>query len=353
MAIATTSAARRLLPTPGIAEDPRHPSAPTPCRVEQAAEALEVAAPSDERDVRARGVGRFRGRWRVLRRARRPGGDWSRSGGDGRRLPQQLAVERLRVRLRLAAQLALQRRHARLVLAQGGAAPPRLRVEPHESAVDGLLQRIDGDQLERGLDGGLRRRRPLRGQELRQPLHGPLAQPLPLADEPFLEWRLVERDPGEELATVEVAGPLEGGRRAGRHRALELERVHRDRLGIERYAGLVSAQAAVSEGLANRVERLAQAGARLLGGPIAPEQGGQLVARVGLAGRAGEVGQQRLALAHGEPERPPRGGARLEPAQDGDPDPVHPASRAHLSTPPPPPRGRGPRLTDSRPRAAN
>jgi hypothetical protein len=40
------------------------------------------------------------------------------------------------------------------------------------------------------------------GEEPGERAQGQLAEPLPLAQEPFVEWRLLYADPGEQVALV-------------------------------------------------------------------------------------------------------------------------------------------------------
>lgn len=69
-----------------------------------------------------------------------------------RRSAEDALIEVARLRLGLCAELALERGDARLVLAERRRPAPTPRVETHERAVRGLLQRIEREQPERGLD---------------------------------------------------------------------------------------------------------------------------------------------------------------------------------------------------------
>lgn len=120
----------------------------------------------------------------------------------------------LRLGVRLRTDLALERADALLVLAQRRAAPAEIRIEPHERAVHGLLQRIEREQSERGL------RRAFAGaatallrEQLCEGLERELAQPLPLAEQPFLPRPLIDDEPREQVAAIRLGGV---GHRLGR-----------------------------------------------------------------------------------------------------------------------------------------
>ena len=68
---------------------------------------------------------------------------------------KDLLVERLGLGFGLGVELALEGGDAHLVLAQGGAAAAELRVEAHERSVHGLLERIESQEPEGRLHGGL------------------------------------------------------------------------------------------------------------------------------------------------------------------------------------------------------
>jgi hypothetical protein len=109
---------------------------------------------------------------------------------------QDLLVERRGLLLGLGLDLASQCGRAQLILAQGGAAPSGLRVELHQCPVRGLLQRIQGEKPERGLDRRLDRSgRTLVSEETGQNPEGHLVQALALGKEPVFERRLLDREP--------------------------------------------------------------------------------------------------------------------------------------------------------------
>ena len=119
-----------------------------------------------------------------------------RHAGDLRPRLEQLAVELLGFRLGFEAKLALEDSDARLVLAEGSAAPALARIETHERSVHCLLRRVEAEQSHGGLHRLVDRTDlGLMAQELRERFHGQLSQSLPLRPEPVLERRLLDADP--------------------------------------------------------------------------------------------------------------------------------------------------------------
>ena len=89
---------------------------------------------------------------------------------------QDLVIERLCLCLGLGPKNPLKRRHAELILAEGRASPSGLDVELHQGPVDGLLERIEPQQPQCGLNGGIvRSGGPLVGQKPRQRAESDLA----------------------------------------------------------------------------------------------------------------------------------------------------------------------------------
>src|SRR5262249_15050278 len=76
----------------------------------------------------------------------------SRRRARARAAAQDVAVERPRWLLGLGAQLALEPAHAVLILAERGGAPSLADIEPHGGAMSRLLQRIQAQDLECGLE---------------------------------------------------------------------------------------------------------------------------------------------------------------------------------------------------------
>ena len=105
-------------------------------------------------------------------------------------MAENLLVDLARVGFRLDAKLAPEDTDAHLVLPEGTPASAELNVEAHQRPVDGFLKRIEGDEPERGLQGGFRQPGgPLMNQQLSQRVQGEFPQPLPLRHQPFLEER--------------------------------------------------------------------------------------------------------------------------------------------------------------------
>jgi hypothetical protein len=193
-----------------------------------------------------------------------------------------------------------------LILAQRGRTSAEVRVASHQGAVHRFLQRIERQQPDRARHGRLDGARPpVVSEQPRQGLHGQLAQPLALPEQPFLERRLVERESAQEVTAVERHGPLQRRQRPLAHRLLEHRGVHGHRGGRQRQGvGLLSQDVAldVAERLANREQRLPQAGPGRVLTDAAPQQGGERVAGMCPPGRQRQIGQHRLRLAGGQGE---------------------------------------------------
>jgi hypothetical protein len=193
-------------------------------------------------------------------------------------------------------------------------------------AVDGFLQRVERDQAQRGAD---RRVRPvgaqMLAQEPREPLEGHLVESLPLHDAPLLERQLVDGEAREEVARVDGDRPLERLQPAVGHGGLELRHVHHHHRGIERdgiSARQEGGRLVAAEGAAQTGQRLAEALAGLRVGPLAPEEGGELLPGVEAPGRQGQIRGQGLDLPH----RQSTGIAAVQPvggeaAEQLDPEP--------------------------------
>ncbi len=265
--------------------------------------------------------GRLRRRRDESRRRGRRHGPLPRRGTlvDGRGLPaQDLLVERLRLRFRLGVELALESGDADLVLVQGGAAAPELGVETHERAVHGLVERIERQDPESRLHGGLGRTDDaLLGEELGKGAQGKLVQALALAQQPLLERRLVQGESGEEVALVESGGLLQRLEGASLHVLLEGQSIDGDRRRIEGDGLRVGAQNVYAgQGPANGGQRLAQARAGLGLAHVAPEQRGDLVAGVRLTERQSEVGEQGLRFPRRQHQRRARHQSGAEALQE-------------------------------------
>jgi len=238
-------------------------------------------------------------------------------------LADECPVKLARLGVGLDLELPLEHAHAELVLAQRRRVVAPARVQPHERAMRRLVERIEGEDappdLERARD--VARVRVPREHARERAAHE-AAQTLPLGGHPLLEPGLVEREPVEEIAAVELDPALERVRRPGREAALEARDVGADGGGRQRDGvapDLEIGGGAVRERAADQEERLPQAVARVAVVDVAPEEGRQLFARVRLAQRDREIREQRLGLALGQHDgRPLVTDARLEPAQHRD-----------------------------------
>src|SRR5262245_6242944 len=127
-------------------------------------------------DGRRPGSRRPRGLPRVRSAGRGPAFDAGHPAGAA---TQDLLIERPRLRLGLGPQLLLEDRYAALVLSQGGTTPLGVGIELHQCAVNGLLERIEREEPERGLNGVLRgASRPLVSEHSPEDTEGKLAQSL-------------------------------------------------------------------------------------------------------------------------------------------------------------------------------
>jgi hypothetical protein len=138
----------------GFARDDREHAASGARTATRELRPLELGGAADQRDTghghrgsprRAAVVASLDGSRRVRRR------------GGG--LRQQRSVQRARLRFGLDAELLAHDGETRLVLPQRGAAASLRGIEPHERAMNGLLQRVQSEQAHRRLNRALRRRR--------------------------------------------------------------------------------------------------------------------------------------------------------------------------------------------------
>ena len=252
------------------------------------------------------------------------GGEFERLG---RPSLKDLLVELLGLRLRLGPQLPLQRRHADLVLLEGGAAPALPRVEPHQRAVHDLLRHVHREQRHGRLDrllclSSLR----LMREDVREGLHRQSAQPLLFRGQPFRERRFVDADPLQELAAIERDGPLERFGSSLTHQSLEDGGIDVHRVAVESDRLALHQQGRrlrLRQRLAEHVHRLAQASPRLLIGGITPEQRRQTVARVRLARMEREISEQGQCLLRGQGNNLPTGHPDIETAEEGHEQRLH------------------------------
>ena len=123
---------------------------------------------------------------------------------------RDVLIQSSRLGLGLSAQLAPEHADADLVLLQRGASPALPRIETHQRSMRGLLQWVERQETDGGLDGALRRLAlGLVGEQPGERLEGELSEPLALSQEPLLERWFVEAEPFEQLALVESRGPFE------------------------------------------------------------------------------------------------------------------------------------------------
>src|SRR5215470_3222439 len=112
--------------------------------------------------------------------------------------------------LRPPAELMSEHALAQLILLQRRARTAGARVQTHQRPVNDLLERIDAQHPEGGLDRALDQPRvALEPQEPRQHRECGLVELRALLAQPVLEDRLVDGDPVEEIAAVQGRGPLE------------------------------------------------------------------------------------------------------------------------------------------------
>jgi hypothetical protein len=187
--------------------------------------------------------------------------------------------------------------------------------------VDALLQRVQRDEPEPGLDSRLGRAGPLLiGEQVAEPPEGQLVQTLALGGEPLLEPPLVQGQPGQQITPVQVGDLLERGRAAIGDQSLESGRVHIDngwiqshRRAVENHGG----PGAPGQGGPDPRERLAQVASSLGVRHVAPQQSRNLLARMRPAERKRQVGQEGLRLLRGQSERSAGFISSLESSQKG------------------------------------
>ena len=96
--------------------------------------------------------------------------------------------------------------------------------------MDGLLQRVQRQQTERGVDGRLRGAGlVLMAEEPDERLNRQLVQPFAFRREPLVEGTLVERQAGQKVASVDGGNLLESLGRPVGHQPLEQRHVHSHR----------------------------------------------------------------------------------------------------------------------------
>ena len=295
----------------GLTDDRDEVAAPSRRLLERPAQMPELHLAAEERrlvsgrlwDGHAR-----RGRQPVARR---------RAAGS---LAEQFLVELLRLRLRLDAHLALEHPDALLVLPERRASSPGLGVQPHQRPVRRLLQRVQPQQRQPCLNGGVGLAGlPVLRQELRQRLQRQLAEPLPLPQQPLLEpARPLHAQPRQQVPPVERRRRRQRRRRPLGDPALERRHVDLHRRRVQRDRVALHAHPAGGQRPPQREQRLAEAVPGLALRAVSPEQRRELVARMRPPGGQSQVGQQRLGLPRRQGEGRARAEPGLEAAQEGE-----------------------------------
>ena len=221
---------RQLLPQATLADacftqDSHHLTGTAPHVIQSLTQLRQLSLPADQ-------LGLTDGRLGQHPVGQRP--KWRRRGhgrgvGEKRRwaLAEDRLIELLGFGLGLRAQLALHDRDAMLVLPERRAPPPQARVEAHEAPMHGLLQWVEREQPQGRLHRRLGRSGlALVGEDLREPLHRQLPEPLPLRRQPLFKRRLVDGQAGQQISPVQHRRPLERGRRSLFHGLLEARHVH-------------------------------------------------------------------------------------------------------------------------------
>ena len=231
-----------------------------------------------------------------------------RTARTGAALLHQVAIQRLRRRIRREVELTPQHRAAELVLAQRLGVTTGTRVAAHEFAVRALLERLDREQPVERVDFpvGVVRFAAERGKA-RRGRREIAPQAAALGGDPFLEGAGMRVEALEQRLCGQRARRLE--RRHGRLREqgaqamdvyLHLREVQRDllRIGLEQRVELRRQRAA------QRRQRLAQARAREFGVGVFPEERGQALAALPRPVLEREKGEQGAGLTGRDLERP-------------------------------------------------
>ena len=231
-----------------------------------------------------------------------------RATRTGAALLHQLAIQRLRRRIRREVELTAQHRAAKLVLAERLRVTPGARIAAHEFAVRAFLERLDREQPVERVDFpvGVVRVAAERG-EARRGRRKIAPQAPALGGDPFLEGAGMRVEALEQRLCAQCARRLQ--RRHGRLREqgakamdvhLHLREVQRDllRIGLEQRVEFRRQRAA------QRRQRLAQARAREFGVGVFPEERGQALAALPRPVLEREKGEQGAGLTGRDLERP-------------------------------------------------
>ena len=269
----------------GLRQQQDGPAAPGPRRVGDGGETGQLHAASDERRIFFPGAGPWRRRGRRL---------------DGHRAirhdPEQGPVEMAGLGLGLCAKISPKHLHERLVLVQSRGASPLIDVQTHQGTVNGLLDRVQIEEAERGADARSRRpRADVIREEATERVHRHLAEAVPLAPDPLVEGLLVHVEAVEEVADVQACRLVERRWITGRGQALERGDVHGE--GVETQTDGVSLDEDPGDQSTQEGQTLPQAVARFGIRASAPEERRELVSFVTTTGGEREEGEQRTGLA--------------------------------------------------------
>ncbi|KIZ41290.1 hypothetical protein OO17_15570 [Rhodopseudomonas palustris] len=151
-----------------------------------------------------------------------------------RPVAQQVLIQRFGRLIGLDIELLAQQRFAALVASQGERGLALVGIEPHQRALDVLLQRINRQQAQRHSDGLLLRPAALQFQHQgAQAGDRGGAQPVPLAQQPFLEQVGSCVEPLQQVAAIERGRAPEVGKGGIGERGAELRDVGGDRADFE------------------------------------------------------------------------------------------------------------------------
>ena len=210
-------------------------------------------------------------------------------------------------------------------LAQGLVEPQGLRLvgmHQHQRAIALLVQRIERQHLLGGLGRDAERLGGKRiGHHAGEGALAQLAQPLPLHELPFLERRVRDHQVVQKGPAIERGRLDQAVERVLAGQALQFGGVDLDRAAVERDRLPVRLQDRLAAGYQRPPQphqRLFQAVARLVAIMFAPQQAGEAVARLRLAGSDGEEGEQGAILG-GAQLHCATGILQLEPAEQRQP----------------------------------
>src|SRR5262249_37572024 len=235
--------------------------------------------------------------------------------------PYNALIELPGLELRFHAELTLERVEAEPILPERLRAPALTVGQPHQFAMGRLVRRIERQDAHRGHDRGLRAPGILvMGEEPRERVEGEHAEPLPLTQQPLVEWRFLYADPREQFALVEQDGLVESNRRATSRERLGPDDVDVESGTLDPRVTMVGQKDRVgAQGAPERRKRLPQTLPRVLFARVGPEQCGDLIAGVPAPRSHRKVRERGLCLAR-QVERLARAQARLETSKEDERD---------------------------------